>query len=117
MKSSILNFFLLVLRISLDLNLNASHKGNKFSKTLLEKDPELILSGRNRTIVFNISFVLLQMGVNHILKKQSYKKDALGAYGSGHIKIILALLMKVVSLYMGAIIVQIKVLSIKGLIS
>lgn len=71
MESPILNFFLLVLRILLDLGSNADHKDGKFFKTFLQKSFEFVSSRRAGIIAFNLSFVLLQVEVNPIPNKQS----------------------------------------------
>lgn len=73
--SSILNLLLMVLRIPLDLSLDAGHKGDGFSKALLKKSLEFILSRRDSTIIFNLGLVLLLVKVNSILEKCNRKED------------------------------------------
>lgn len=110
MKSSILNLFLLILRILLNFGLDASYKSSGFSKILLEKNFEFIPSGRDGIVIFNFGFMLLLAKVDFISKEQSYKRDALKTFNIDHIEIILALLIKVVILHIKAIMVQVKVL-------
>lgn len=105
MGSSILNFLLLMLRIPLNLNLDASHKSSNFTKALLEKSLEFVLNKRNNTVIFNFGLVLLPAGVNLIQKKQGHKKEVLRACSIGCVKIVFALLTKIVTLYMKTIIV------------
>lgn len=64
-----LNFLLLVLRISLDFSLDTGYKGSRFSKTLLKKNLEFVSNKKNGTIAFNLSFVLLQIEVDSVLEK------------------------------------------------
>lgn len=66
MKSWVLNFFLLILEILLNLSLNTSHKGNRFFKILLEKSLKFILNRRDGTVIFNSSFILLLIKINPI---------------------------------------------------
>lgn len=107
MVSLILSFLLLVLRISLDSSLNAGYKDIGFSKALFKNGFELISSRRDGTVIFNLGLVLLPIEINPILKKQHCTKDALGARGNGFVKMVHALLTKIITLYMGAIIVQV----------
>lgn len=60
--------------------------------------------------------MLLPAKIDYILKEQSCTKDALKTYNTGYIKMVFALLTKVVLLYIEATIAQIKVLSLKNLI-
>lgn len=50
--------------------------------------------------MFNLSLVLLPAKVDPVIEKQGYKKDALKTCSIGRVEIILALLAKVVTLYM-----------------
>lgn len=101
MKSLILNFLLLVLRILLDFCPNANYKDGRFSKALLEKNLKFVPSRRVGNVALNLSLVLLLAEVDSILEKQSYKRDTLRAHGTGRIKIILGLSIKVVALHVG----------------
>lgn len=109
-KSLVLNLFLLVLGIPLDLSPDGSHKGGRFSKTLPEKSFKFILSKRYGIITFNLRFVLLPLKVNYIPKEQSRKKYTLRAFGTSRIKIIFAILTKIVAFYMRASIVYVGIL-------
>lgn len=114
MKSSILDFFLLVLGIPLDLALDTSHKQVGFSKTLPKKSLKFVLSKKDGIVTFNLSFVLLPMEVNLVLEKKNCKKDAFIAYNSGRVKIIFTLSIEVIALYIQAFIVQVKILSLEN---
>lgn len=92
-----------------NFNSDASYKRGGFFKTLTEKDLKFVLSKEGGTIVFNPGLILLSIEVNSILKEQNYKKDVLVAYSTSHIKLILALSIKVVASYMQALIVQVRV--------
>lgn len=81
-------FFLLVLRILLNLSPNIDQKQSRFSKTLCFK---FVLSKKDNTIAFNLSFVLLSAEVDLIQKKQGFKKDTFKACDTDRIKIILLL--------------------------
>lgn len=113
MRSIVLDFLLLVLKILLNLSSDAIYKCNRFSKIILEKSLKFISNKKNYIVAFNLSFVLLSVKVNPILEKQDYKKDALVAYGTSHIKIILILLTNVIVFYIQAFIVQVEVFSFK----
>lgn len=67
MRSLVLNFFLLVLRILFNLTLNVSHKYNKFFATLSKKSFEFILSNKKSIVAFNLSFILLLIEVELII--------------------------------------------------
>lgn len=117
MKSSILNLLLLILKIFLDFSSNTSYKSGEFSKTLPEKDFEFVWSGREGTIIFNMSFLLLLAEVDSIPEKQNYNKNTLGACSTSYVKIVFILSIKVVVLNMGATMVQVGVLDYRSLIS
>lgn len=116
MRSLVLNFLLLVLKISLNLSLDAIYKYCRFSKTILEKSLKFILNKKNRTIAFNLNFVLLPAKVNLILEKQNYKRDILAAHGTSLVKMIFIQLTEVIALHIQASIVQVEVSSFKRLI-
>lgn len=94
-----------MLKISLDLNRDAGHKGGGFSKTLLEKSLRFVPSRGDSTVIFNLGLLLLPADVDLIPKEQGFKEDKLGTCDIGHIKMVLAMLIEVITLYMGAIIV------------
>lgn len=85
MSTQVLKFFLLVLKILLNLSPDISHKQGKFSKTLLEKDLKFIPNRGDGTLTFDLSLMLLLSEVNLIAKKQDCKRDALVASGNGYI--------------------------------
>lgn len=105
MKSPILNFFLLILKISLDFNLDTGYKGGRFFETLAKKNLKFVLNKRNGTVVFNLGFVLLLVKIDLILEKQDCKKDVLEIYKIGCVEMIFGLLTKVVIVHIGATIV------------
>lgn len=84
-------FFLLVLGILLNLGSDAGYKQGRFSEILPEKSLEFVLSKESNIVAFNLNLVLLSLKIDSILEKQSCKRDALVAYSTSHIKIILAL--------------------------
>lgn len=105
MKSPILNLFLLILRIPLDYSPDTNHKNGGFSKTLLKKSLKFVLSKRDGTIIFNLGLLLLLAKVDFILKDQNYERDVLGAYGIGCVKIVRALLTKILAFHIRATII------------
>lgn len=112
-----MNFFLLVLRISLDFGPDAGQKNGRFSEILPEKSFKSVASRRDGTLIFNLVLKLLLMEVDLILEEQNYKKDALGAHSISRIKIILTLSTKIVALHAGATIIQVGVSDLQSHIS
>lgn len=98
-----------MLGIPLVLSSDASYEGSGFSKALLEKSLEFVPSRKDGTVTFNLGLVLLPVEVNPIPKKQGYKGYALRAHDTWRVKIILALLTKIIALYVGATLVQVVV--------
>lgn len=99
-ENLILYIFLLVLGISLNFSPDTDYKQSRFSNTMFKKDFEFISNKKDGIILFNLGFVLLLAEVDPILEEQSHKRHALMAFGTGRIKIILALLIEVLALYM-----------------
>lgn len=99
MRNPILNFFLLVLKILLNLCLDAYHKYNRFSKTLTKKDFKFVSSKKNSIFMFYTNFLLLPAKIDLILEKQIYKEITLVAFNIGCVKIIFTLLTKIIALY------------------
>lgn len=89
----------MVLKILLDFNTNISYKQCRFFKTYSKKGLEFILNIKNGIIVFNLSFVLLLIKVDPIIEKQNCKKNTFRTNDIGVVKIVFALLIKVVILY------------------
>lgn len=106
-KSLVLYFFLLILEIEIFLNFfpDIIHKCDRFSKILSKKSLKFVLYKWGNPILLSLGFVLFSAEVDSVLEKQSRKRDALVAYGTGYIKIILALSTKVVTLYIKAFII------------
>lgn len=69
MRGLILYFFLLVLKISLNLNLNAGYKQDGFFNALLEKDLEFVSNKGSNTSILNFGLILLLVEVDTILEK------------------------------------------------
>lgn len=109
MKNLILYFFLLVLRVFFNLILDDFYKRGRFVKTLIEKSSEYILFKVNNLILLNLSLILLLAEINPIIKKQSWKKNVLMAFITSCIKMVLALLTKIVALYIQVFIIQIRI--------
>lgn len=109
-----MNFLLLVLKILLDLSSDADHKGGKFSETLPKKNIKFFPNGRNGIIVFKLSLVLLSVKVDLISEKQGCKKNTLGAHDTSYIEIVLILSTEVITLYIRATIIQVKVSGLKS---
>lgn len=80
----------MILRISLNLSLDASYKQSRFSQTLLEKDFKFFSNREDSTVAFYLSLVLLLAEVDLIAEKQGCKKNVFRAYSIGYIKIIFA---------------------------
>lgn len=99
MKNPVLNFLLLILKIPLNLSLDADYKRNRFFKILTKKSFEFVSSRRDKTVVLNLSFMLLPAEIDLILKKQGCERVSLLARGTGCIEIVLVLLTKVVTVY------------------
>lgn len=83
---------------------------------MLKKSLEFVLSRRDSIFAFNLSLILLPAKIDLISEKQSYKKDMLITHGISRVKIILALLTKVIALYMWVFIIQVKILDLKVII-
>lgn len=104
---------MLLLGIPLNLRLDVDHKQDRFSKSLIKKDLEFVLSKEDSLVALNLDLVLLLAKVDSILKvdfipeKQGCKKNILMAHGIGHIKIILVLSTKVIIFHIQAFIIQV----------
>lgn len=107
LKILILYFFLLILRILLNLYLDTGYKQNWFCKILLEKNFKFSQNKKSVSVAFYLSLMLLSAKINFFPKKQGCKKDILAAYYTVCVKIILVLLTKVVILHMQVFIVYI----------
>ena len=116
-KGLILYFFLLELKIALNLSPDISYKRGGFFKILLEEGLEFLLSREDGIIAFNLRYMLLLVEVNPISEKQGHKRDVFIAHGFGHVEIILTLLTKIIALYMQAFIVKIEIASLGGAIA
>lgn len=104
-KSLVLHFFFLILKVLLNFCPDVCYKHNGFFKILLKKSLKLVLSKENNIIAFYSSISLLLIEVNFIAEEQNYKKDAFIAYSNGNIEIIFILSTKVVVFYIQAFII------------
>lgn len=82
--------------------------------TLPKKDLKFVLSKGNGIIVLNLGFMLLPTELGLIVEKEGHKIDAFEIRSTGCVKIVLALLTKVVSFYIQATIVQVEVLEFES---
>lgn len=98
-RSRILNFFLLVLGIPLDLSSDLGHKQRGFFKTLPKKSFVFVPSKKGSIVVFNLGFLFLLAEVDLILEKQGCKRDTLEAHITGRIKMVFTLPAKIVAFY------------------
>lgn len=105
MRSLILYFFLLLLRIPLNLGLDIGHKRSRFPKILSKKGLEFIPSKGSGNVAFDLSLVLLPAEIDLIPEEQDRKWDALGARGTGRVEMIFALSTKGIVHYVRATIV------------
>lgn len=94
-----------MLGISLNLSLDSSHESGGFYKILLEKSLEFAPNRRDNTIAFHLGFQLLPEEVESIVEEQSRTKYVLETRGTGHVKIVLTLLIDIVALHVEATIV------------
>lgn len=116
-RSLILYFFLLVLRILLSLGPDAGHNQDRLSRTLSEKSFEFVPTKESSTIAIKLNLVLLAVKIDLVLKKQSRQGHALRARSTGRIQIIFALPTKVVVFYMGTSIIQVDIPGLESSIS
>lgn len=93
----------------LNLSSDASYKQSKFFKILPEKNFKFISSRENSIITFNLSFVLLLVKVDLILKKKSCKENVFMACSTSCVKIIFTLLTKIIAFYIQAFILQVEI--------
>ena len=99
-RSPVLYFFLLVLRVFFDFSSDVVYKRSGFSKTLSKEGFEFILNEKVYPVLLNLSFVLLPSEIDPILEEQGCKGDTLGARGTGYVEIIFTLLAKIITLHM-----------------
>lgn len=113
MKSSILYFFLLILRVPFNLALDIIYKHNIFSKTLLKKGLEFDSNRKNGLIIFLLYFILLLSKINPISKEQNCKKNAFRVYDLNNFEIVFRLLAEIIIFYMQMFIIKIGILGFK----
>lgn len=98
-ENSVLNFFLLILKILLNLSPDAYYKCSRFLKILLEKNFKFVLNRKNTTIPFYLNLALLFIEVNLVSKKLSYKKDVFMGHNISHIERVFVLSTKIIAFY------------------
>lgn len=96
-----------MLRIPLDFSPNTHHKGDRFSKTFLEKSFKFDSNRGDSIVTFNLSLILWLTEIDSIPEEHSHKKDRLRAHGTGRIKMLLILLTKIVVFHIRATIIQV----------
>lgn len=84
-------------------------KKNRFLEILLEKNLEFVLCKKDNIIAFNLNFMLLLAKIDLISEIQSRRKETLIVCNIGYIKIVLALLAKVIAYLMQTFIVYIRI--------
>lgn len=99
-RSPILYFFLLVLKIPLNLGPDIGYKRGRFFEALSEKGFEFVPNKGSGPIALNFGLILLLMEVDLIPEEQGCKRNELMARGTNRVEIILALSTKVVALHM-----------------
>lgn len=87
------------MEIPFNLSLDANHKRDRFSEILLEKSLEFVLNRGSGTVALKLGLILLPTEGYLFLEKQRHKREALMAYDIGCVKIIFALLTKVIVLH------------------
>lgn len=100
MRSLILNFFELVLRIAFKLILNTRHKILKIAKVLSKKELKFLLGHKNihAFVITIMTFVLNLMEANVFAEKKNPKQSAVGLISPNGIKMIIVLLAKVITI-------------------
>lgn len=96
MKSQILYFFLLILKIPFNLGPDAGQKQGRFFKTLSEKGLKLVSSRKNSIVIFDLSFVLLLAKIDPVVEEKSCKKHAFRACSTSCIEMIFTLPTKII---------------------
>lgn len=95
----ILNFFFLVLRLSLDFIPDTIYKGSRFSQVFPKEDFKLLATWVHGVVVINFILILLPAEENLVFEERCYKRYSLMALGFCFVKIVLALLTKVIALH------------------
>lgn len=80
-------------------------------------DFKFVSSKRDGIIAFNLSFLMLPAKIDPISEERDRKKDAFRAHSLSRVKIILALLIKEVTLYVQALIVYVGVFGLEKAIA
>lgn len=99
MKSLVLYFFLLILRVCINFTSNVVYKYNKFSKIFLKKSLKYVSYKRGGFVSFDTGLILLLGEIDLILKKLNCKKDAFITFYFSSFKIVFTLLTKILIFY------------------
>lgn len=106
LKNLILDFFQLVLRISLKLSLDTINKELKVAQVFSKEYFEYVLQDESFALI--TIFILSPIKINITAEKKSSKKAIITFYYFGSIKIIFTILIKIMIIYILAIIIEIK---------
>ena len=117
MGSPVIYFLQLVLRVSFEFSPNAINKWLKFFQVFLQESFELCLGYGSLFPTSMTALVLSLLHANASTKKKSCKKSPVGPGGPSGLKIIFALLTKVVVVYVWLSKVYIQHLSLKRLLT
>lgn len=102
MESPILDFFKLILKITLELAPDANHKGLKITKVLLEEELKLLPGYRNiLALVTSVTILVLHpLEANTLAEERNSKQGAIDLNGPSGIKMIFVLLADVVGVHL-----------------
>lgn len=99
MRSPVLYFFLLMLKVLFNLILDAVYKRSRFSKAFSEEGLKLVPGRGSSLITLNLGLMLLPAEVDCFFEKLDYKKDAFMTLASSNFEMVLVLSRKVVIFY------------------
>lgn len=99
----------MILKVCFDYVLNPIYKYNWFFKALWEKNLKFLLSEKDNLVLLLLYFILLPSKICSIIKNQNYKKGVFIVDGFNYLKIILALLIKIIKFYILVFIVEIRI--------
>lgn len=99
-RSSIPNFFKLVLRVAIKLAPNARYKSFAIAKVLSKKRSEIRHENIYAYIDYEIALILGPIEANALFEKKNFKQNAIGFSGLSDIEKIFALLAIVVVVHL-----------------
>ena len=106
-RSPILNFFWLVLRVFFDSALDTINKGSRVSEILFQKGFKLELGNRIYSLSLVPKFMLMPADVDWPAEDRGCKRDTVGVGSTGGLKMVLTVLAKLVAINVGFSIVQV----------